>query len=670
MLRRILSSLTILLLSFGATYAQVGQGGLKGKVLDKETGEPLPFVNVILELNGNLVAGGSSDFDGKFSIKPVPPGTYDLKATFTGYEKVLVSGIVINSDKLTFYDVKMGVTAVEMDEFIVVEYTVPLISKDNTSSGGTVTRDDINRMPGRSATSVAETVGGVYSKDDGSGDLNVRGSRSDANYYFIDGIKVRGSNALPKSAIEQVSVITGGLPAQYGDVTGGVISITTRGASKDMFGGVDYTTSGYKLGDQTYGLDPYAFNLLEYSLSGPLIVQRDSTGKKTKPLLGFFISGNFTHVVDDRPSAIGMWKVKDDVAAEINQTPLRFNPNGPGTFQNTEYLRIDDFEKVKWKQNIARTGVLVAGKIDVNTSQNTNLTFGGTFDYNRRNRFIYDYSLFNSANNPERIERTWRVYTRFTQRFGSADPAQADASASTIKNAYYTVQADYSQFRRSDWDDSHKDNLFNYGYVGEFRTFQTNDYAVGTDELTGLTGLIHQTFVDTLIGFTPNTDINPEAAAYTTQYYDLYGWEGYDANGNPIYDYESAQNPDNPDENNFFLRNFVNIQGNGGLRNGDQPAVAYGIWHNAAIQSNNFDVLNQNQFRVSALGSADIKDHAISIGFEYEQRVDRRFSIAPVGLWTIARQLTNNHIINLDFNNPTVEYFGTYPTITYTRQNA
>lgn len=670
MLRRILSTLTVLIFSFGATYAQVGQGSLKGKVLDKDNGEPLPFVNVILELNGNIVAGGSSDFDGKFNIKPVPPGTYDLKATFTGYQKVLVSGVQINSDKITFYDVKMAVTAIEMDEYVVVAYSIPLISKDNTSSGGTVTRDDINKMPGRSATSVAETVGGVYSKDDGSGDLNVRGSRSDANYYYIDGIKVRGSNSLPKSAIEQVSVITGGLPAQYGDVTGGVISITTRGASKDVFGGIDYSTSGFKIGDKTYGLDPYAFNLLEYSLSGPLLVKKDSTGKKSKPLLGFFISGNFTHVVDDRPSAIGMWKVKDDVLADINANPLRFNPNGPGTFQNAEYLRMDSFEKVKWKQNIARTGVLLAGKIDVNTSSNTNLTFGGTFDYNRRNRFLYDYSLFNYGNNPERIERTWRVYTRFTQRFGSADATAQEASATTIKNAYYTVQADYSQRKRTDWDDSHKDNLFNYGYVGEFRSFQTNDYSFGTDELTGLDGLIHQTFVDTLIGFTPNTDLNPEAAAYTSQYYDLYGWEGYDADGNAIFDQEAAQNPNNPDEQNFFLRNFVNIQGNGGLRNGDSPSAIYGMWRNSALQGNNYGVLNQNQFRVSALGSADIKDHAISIGFEYEQRVDRFFNIAPTTLWSIGRQLTNNHIQNLDFNNPDVQYFGTFPTITYTRQNA
>ena len=50
--------------------AQVGQGGLKGTITDSKTGEPLPFVNVILEQNGLQKAGAATDFDGKYFIKP------------------------------------------------------------------------------------------------------------------------------------------------------------------------------------------------------------------------------------------------------------------------------------------------------------------------------------------------------------------------------------------------------------------------------------------------------------------------------------------------------------------------------------------------------------------------------------------------------------------------
>ena len=234
-----------LLISVSFAYSQ-SQGTIKGKMLDKETGEPLPFANVVVMKGGQQVAGAQTDFDGKFTIPALNPGSYDLIAKYVGYQDIRVNGVIVNGGQITFVpDLKAG-QGVDLAEFEVIEYEVPLISKDQTSSGGTVTRENIAKMPGRSAVSVAQTVGGVYSKDDGSTDLNVRGSRSNATDTYIDGIKVRGSQNLPNSAIEQVSVITGGLPAQFGDVTGGIVNITTRGASSEWFGGIEYLTSGFK----------------------------------------------------------------------------------------------------------------------------------------------------------------------------------------------------------------------------------------------------------------------------------------------------------------------------------------------------------------------------------------------------------------------------------------
>ena len=46
MIKRLLSTVFITFIAVSAAFAQVGQGALKGKVVDKETGEPLPFVNV------------------------------------------------------------------------------------------------------------------------------------------------------------------------------------------------------------------------------------------------------------------------------------------------------------------------------------------------------------------------------------------------------------------------------------------------------------------------------------------------------------------------------------------------------------------------------------------------------------------------------------------------
>lgn len=690
-LKRLLVTTLFSLSIFFASQAQVGQGALKGKVTDKESKEPLPFVNVVVELNGTIVTGAASDFDGEFTIKPIPPGKYDVKATFTGYQPVQISGVMINAEKITFQNIAMTTTAIDIKEFEVIAYSVPLIDKDNTATGATVTREDIDKLPGRSATSVAQTVGGVYSKDDGNNDLNIRGGRSDANYYFIDGIKVRGSSNVPKASIEQVTVITGGLPAQYGDITGGVISITTRGASKEYGGSVDYSTSGYKIGDKMYGLDPFGYNLLEGSFSGPLLSLKDSTGKKTKPLLGFFLSGNLTSIIDENPSAIGVWKVKDEVRTELIENPLRTIPGSPGTFLNHEFIRFSDLEKVKTKQNAAKNGFTLAGKIDVNTGKSTNLTFGGNLDFRKWRQFAYSSSLMNWNNNADVTEKTWRVYTRFTQRFGSGESEQEEKSASTVKNAYYSIQMDYNKDRNLLQDDVHKDDLFKYGYLGKFRTYSARYYEVDQAFNEGQGAFVQRAFRDTLIGFEAG-DANYELARFTQTYYDLFGWQGYDSNKYPQYNYSISDPlagtgdptggfwympgtngvyPEFFGDREGYFDDMVRIQQSGALRNGDQPRDIYGLWRTPAFQYNNYEINNNSQFRINATGSADINDHAISIGFEYEQRVDRGYSINPVELWSIGRLLTNSHITNLDTTKPTTHDAGMqYPVVDYDRQNA
>ncbi len=688
MLKRLLSTVLLITATGFALIAQSGQGALKGKVIDSETGEPVPFANVVVELNGVLQAGGATDFDGVYYIKPITPGTYIVKVTSMGMKPVQINGVGIRADKTQFLDVKMSANVEMLETVDIVEYKVPVFEKDQTVTSTTVTKEDLVRMPARGAAAIAATAGGVYSADDGSGALNIRGARSDANYYFIDGIKVRGSNNLPQGAVEEISVITGGLPAQYGDVTGGVISITTRGPSSQYFGSVEYVTSGYRLGENMYGLDAYGYNLLEASVSGPLLMKKDSTGKKTKPIVGFFLAGNFTSVVDPRPAAIGTWRVKDEVLDDLRANPLRQAPAGQtGAFQNAEFLRMDSFEKIKTRENVARNGFVLNGKLDFATGNNTNLTFGGSVDWRRNNQFNYDYSLFNYDNNALVTENTWRVFGRFTQRLGSNNPqVSEEKSASNIKNAYYSVQVDYSEdnYRRENED--HRDNLFAYGHYGEFTRFQERTYETrfdtiynpdGSIEYVGL-GRFQETFSDTLIGFRPSA-ANPDAAQFTQNYYELFGWQGYDENGNPVYDSDAASEDLNGDgvisgeERNFYLRRFENIQTNGGLVNGDlafQPKNVYNIWNNHALEFGSYQLSNTSQFRMTAMGSADIKNHAISIGFEYEQRVDRGYSANPVGLWRIGNLRVNSHLANLDTDNPTYDFSTTIPTVNYDRLNS
>lgn len=666
-MRRILL-LTIALFAISiSAFSQVGQGALKGTIIEKGNNLPIPFANVVLKQNGTMVTGTQTDFDGKFDMRPIPPGIYDLEVSYLGYNSIKMSGIVVNSERTTNIPKEklLMEKGSNLLKEVVIEYKPPMIDPGGTG-GAEIGAKELSKMPARSPAEMAATVGGTYGKDDGSGTLNVRGARGDANYYYIDGIKVRGSSGIPPSSIASMNVITGGLPVQYGDVTGGVISITTKGVSNEYAGGFEVLSSGAQLGEDRYfGLDQFGYNLVEGTISGPLLRRLNKETGEKEPIVGFFLSGNISNEIDSRPSAVGSWKIKDDVLDDLKLNPLRQGFVENSVIPNSDYLRLNDFERVAARPNVDRNSASLAGKIDVVTTKNTNLTFGGSLNYRNGSEYNYAHSLFDYENYPIRTNLDWRVFGRYTQRFSGT---MTEESSSLIKNAYYSIQADYSREFSRLQSAVHEDRFFDYGYLGKFQTFQSKDYAIGVDGKTGINGLIQQTFVDTLITFEPGTE-NENLAFFTQRYYELNGWEGFDAEGNPLYD---------PSQVAAFT-NYNNIQSGGGMINGDNLDArgrnVYGIW------SYNSDVTNArggntdryfesitNQIRLSAQGAAQIGDHNIILGFEYEQRIDKAYTLNPRGLWNIARLRANSHVSQLDTNNPIISYPG--PQIDYPRLNS
>ena len=575
--------------------------------MDKETKEPIPFANIIIESGGKQFGGTTTDFDGNYTIKPVPPGTYDVKATYVGYKPLMIAGVIVYVDKITFLDVDLESTAVTLTTFEVIDYKVPLIEKDGGSSGGTMTAEEIEKMPGRDASSVAITVGGVFSQDGEMG--SIRGQRTEGTVMYIDGVRVRGSSALPKAALEQVTVITGGLPAQYGDATGGIINITTKGASRQFGAGAEFVTSEY--------LDPYGYNLLGFNFQGPLIRGKDST--KSTSLLGFFIAGELSLQKDSRPFQGGLYTATDEYLSYIEENPLRPTGLGYGTFQNAQFVDESNLQNLNAKIEAPNKSVNLSGKIDVRTTSTTNLTFGGSMNYSNNVSYVHGYSMFNYNNYPQVISNTWRVFGRFTQRF------VADTSnKSLIKNVFYSIQADYSKYNQVVQDPTHQDNLFDYGYWGKFNTYKVKSYEYGDLPEFNLYDVhILNNFYDTLVTFEPSS-LNPTTANYTSQYYTMY----------PL--------------NSGFYSNYTVIQNFGALLNGQQPDNIYGLWDAPGSIYNSNTKYDATQIGINAMASADVGNHAIQFGLQYEQRQDAYIGYAPVSLWTRMRQLANKHIEQLD----------------------
>ncbi|MGA1398624.1 MAG: hypothetical protein ACO31K_08285, partial [Schleiferiaceae bacterium] len=441
------------------------------------------------------------------------------------------------------------------------------------------------------------------------------------------GVKMRGDINLPREAIQSTEVITGGVPAQYGDVTGGVISTTTKGPSPRYFGTVEYVTSAL--------FDRNNYHLAGLTLGGPLLFNK----AKTQPLVGFLLATEFSYTGVGRPYATPVYKLKDDVLAQIQQTPIVPTATGLGTIRSAELLTADAFEVIPTRLNVANTVFRATGNINIKTGKKTNLVLGGRAFYSDGRNGSFFHSLMNYANNGASQQRDLSGYVRFTQQFGSSEN-------SLIQNAFYTIQADYTRNNFKNYDPNHGDNIFRYGHVGQFETGRVGLYGFGTDEKTGITAWRKLLDLDTGIAFTPSS-YNPILANYTSTYYDLVN-SGLIANN---------------------IANLNNIQQGGGLLNGQAPFDVLGLFGNVGAVQSGYGYSQNEQYRITASTNFDIKGHSLIAGLEYEQRFDRSFGVAAASLWTLMRNLQNDHMRELDLDNPILVYRdGVFQdTITYNR---
>jgi hypothetical protein len=675
MMRKFYAFLLLLSIAYsGSLFAQSGAGELRGKVQDAKTKEGIPFAAVIVEQSGSQVAATQADFDGNFVIKPIQAGKYDVRVKIIGYNDNLVNGLIITSNKQTYQDFKMVTSVKNISEVTVSDYKKPLIEIDNTIAGGSLDAAEIVKLPTRNINSLVSTTAGVYQADEGSA-LSVKGSRTDANDYYIDGVKVRGVTNLPQGAIEQITVITGGVPAQYGDATGGIVTITTKGPSKKFNGGVEAVTSEF--------LDGFGYNLVSGNVSGPLVMKDKDTENPT-PLIGYFASVELESRRDQDPSYVGAYKAQDNFLESVRTNPTQLStiagptPSRSGIVRvpTTYYVRASDLDKVKAQDDNENRNLNFSARLDF--QPNINNTFALGFNGTSQRQRVYNRlnMLFNSENNAVFTRNNFRVYGRYTQKFNQS----TSESKSLLKNAYYTIQADFSRDNRVQEDINHRDRLFEYGYVGTYVTDRRNfrgafdvnndntaDTLLGSDgnsyRVSNLAFASTGGKVDSGMTFAPGT-LNPYIAQYNTNLI------------NYINDQEALAGSDL-----FTYTNASSFNTLTGILNGGTPQQIYGgLFNVPGTISNLYDVNNSDQYRVTAMASADLKGHAIQIGIEYEQRIESRFRINPRGLWTIMRQQQNAYLkldesaidatnLTLDVTNPSVTLAGDGSTFFLATEN-
>lgn len=210
---------------------QAQNGAIKGQILNDEH---LPVFGATIKLiqGGSLVGGAVSDEEGKYTIKPLNAGNYELFVSSMETQTKQITGVKVSSERTTYVDVAVSTnTLIGVD---VIGFTEATIEKTYMNIKE-INAEDFTRLA-IPRGDVGQAVLAMTSEavEDSNGEIHFRGSRGEASAYYVDGVRSPGISGVAALSVENVSVITGGIPAQYGDVTSGVIIVTT----KDYFGGI------------------------------------------------------------------------------------------------------------------------------------------------------------------------------------------------------------------------------------------------------------------------------------------------------------------------------------------------------------------------------------------------------------------------------------------------
>ncbi len=628
---KIVRLLTALLFVSGLLNAQSNSGEIKGKVLDeKKMG--LDFASVTAMEGGVVKGGAKTDINGNYKIKPLAPGQYDVKVTYVGYQEQIITGVYVGNDKSVSLDFSMkkkeSSSALKGGKDVIVSaYKVKLIDPSDPG-GNIVTKEQFTNFSSNKIGDLIAMTTGVVQTKSGSGDLNIGGGRSSNTLYMIDGMMIRAGRSvnIPQTAFSQFELLNNGLSAKYGNATGGIVAITTKGITREFTGSLQ----------MQHSVEGYNTNQASLDVSGPLLGRKNKNGIK-QPVIGYALNIGVTYDKDGDPSYYKYTRLKPDVLKRLQDNPIIPNPNGnEGNFvRASEQVTAADFEKVKARENGQALGLTYQGKLDFQPSENVNVTLGTYAVYSKARGYSFGNSLFAPEANSINENLNLRGFVRLTQKLGKASSMEKQgAKKSPISEAYYTLQVTYQKDYIDAENPTHGRNIFDYGYVGKFNQHRTPVYRL-SESVGGYRGISYLGQTSDSITFTPG-GINPLLENYTKAIFN------------------SGQT----------VRSINDVSSLAGLRNGDGPAAAYDMWTGTGAQISSFSYTEADQISLNLDASLDIEQgaknkkrkdpitHNIQFGLGYDQRSSSSYALGASGLWSIMRQNTNSHFKNLDLNNP------------------
>jgi hypothetical protein len=218
---------TALLALPGIASAQGAFGEIIGTVINADSMK-LTHATVYTESNGTIYKD-LTDMNGKFRISAIPAGKYLFTIVAEGDTMKNIQG-EINMDGIENLQTiifepsgkDLGVVDIIYDrnQIHLLKYGVNPVIK--------MSSEEIKRSPLKfnQTAMIAAMSSDIKVADDGQ--LVFRGARKGDMIYMMDGVKMNAVSNVPSCSIGEMMVYTGGIPAKYGDTTGGVVVMETK----------------------------------------------------------------------------------------------------------------------------------------------------------------------------------------------------------------------------------------------------------------------------------------------------------------------------------------------------------------------------------------------------------------------------------------------------------
>ncbi len=241
MKKQLLNAFTLLLV-FCLGNQVLGQGVLKGRVIDSEN-LSLPGANVILK---NTTLGTVTNQNGDYSIVDLLEGSYEVQVSYLGYGSV-THKVSIEKGETSTLNFKLGETTIESLEFVVIgdrlkgQAKALNQQKNNANITNVVSSDQIGRFPDANIGDALKRIPGVTMQNDQgeARDIIIRGMAPHLNSVTLNGERIpsaEGDNRnvqmdlIPSDMIQTIEVNKAVLPSMDADAIGGSVNLVTRQA--------------------------------------------------------------------------------------------------------------------------------------------------------------------------------------------------------------------------------------------------------------------------------------------------------------------------------------------------------------------------------------------------------------------------------------------------------